>query len=72
MSFHLKDGFFYERRPDGIRVSYAMTVDGLPKVMGEILVSDSEWASVFASTSARGENRETYDEAREFLGKLAR
>lgn len=65
--FHLKNGFFYERTPEGIHVVYAMTVDGSPKVVGEVTVSEAEWASVVASTSARGETRSTWDEAREFL-----
>lgn len=69
--FHLREGFFYERTPDGIHVVFAMTVEGLPEVVGDITVPDNEWASVMAITSARGETRETWEEAVAYLEKTA-
>ena len=66
--FHLREGFFYERMPEGqIHIVHAMTVEGLPKVVGDITVPDNEWASVMASTSYRGETRETWIEALKYL-----
>lgn len=66
--FHLRDGFMFGRNEDGsvtVRVLKGGLADG--ETVAEVTVPDNEWASVLASTCARGETGETYAEAMDFL-----
>lgn len=66
--FHLRDGYYFMRHDDGrvtIRVCDSALADA--EVLGEVTIPDNEWASVVASTAARGETGETYNEALDYL-----
>jgi hypothetical protein len=67
--FHLREGFFFERQPDGsVRIVYAPPPHNEPlNVLAEITVPPNEFASVMASVSSRGETSETWTEAVEYL-----
>lgn len=69
--FHLKDGLFFERIGDKIRIK--KTRDGrLPSGNNEVMEVDTDidgLASVMATLSKRGEDLETWNEARGFLNK---
>lgn len=64
MTFHLKDGFCFERMVDG-RIALRVEKEGA--VIAETIVDESGFASVVASVSKRGETGETYREALAFL-----
>lgn len=72
--FHLKDGFFFERTPEGgIHIAFIRAKrtikDTDDSVTVHTEVTENEWASVIASTSSRGENLETFNEALDYLHK---
>lgn len=60
--FHAHDGWYFERMEDGsVKVSAA--VDRCAEV---IILTASDWASINASMSSRGETSETYQAALAF------
>lgn len=71
--FHANNGLYFERLPDGgVRVSHwlhgAANAGRADQASVQVLdrswhLSASEWASVMASVSARGESGETHTEA---------
>lgn len=62
--YHLRNGLFFERVDDYIVMSWSPSAAS-PLVLCKVPVH--EWASAVASTSKRGETRETYDEALRLL-----
>lgn len=68
--FHLKDGLYFCRTPDG-GVRMVKTYDGreirADNVVMDITTDESGFASVMASVSAFGETGETWQQARDFL-----
>lgn len=62
---HTRDGFFFERRPDGsvlLRHEHRK-LDGSLQGEWETLLSAAEWATAVASVSGRGETGLTHAEA---------
>jgi hypothetical protein len=71
MAFHLRNGLFFERKPDG-HVRIYVTSDQRFEEQGgnvvfDLTVSPDEFASVMAAMSARGEGADTFTAARHFL-----
>lgn len=64
MAFHWKDNWFFERREDGAVRIYHLDEHGIADE--DIEIDADSWASIVASVSARGENAETFNEARQF------
>ncbi len=63
MSYHARDGLFFERLADG---SVRVTVrDGDVQRFAAVLPPET-WASVLAQVSARGETYDTWNEARQY------
>jgi hypothetical protein len=67
-NFHLREGLFFQGsdpnlEPGCVRITVAEN-DG--KILRQVVVTASEWASAIASVSARGENGETHAEAERF------
>ena len=61
--FHSRDGFFFSRGRDGdVQVRVGARTDASHTVASTVLTA-SEWASVVAAVSARGETGETWREA---------
>ncbi len=69
--FHAKDGLFFSRRPNGsvyiIKMADSKTPDGFDFV-ADVILSESEWASVVSSVSAGGETSARWRQARLFHG----
>lgn len=66
--FHLRDGFYFQREHDGsVSIRVCESAHAAAVVVRELNVPANEWASVLASTCARGESGETYEEATRFL-----
>jgi len=71
--FHVKDGLFFERLPDG-QVKIRKTIEkivgsnkgGAPFVVLEIILTANEWASVIASMSYYGEEDNGFYRAMNF------
>lgn len=63
--FHVQDGLFFERRPDGAVVIVKINEDSNNVTM-KIEVTAESWASIISSVSANGSN---YYEALEFHNK---
>lgn len=73
--FHLQNGLFFQRLKSGqVRIvktrdgGYPIEVNGIngqgqSNILFDEVTTDSGWASVVASVSARGETLETYTEA---------
>lgn len=62
--FHAQDGWCFERQPDG-SVRIVKFKDARCKdVETEVTLEPFTWCSTIASVSARGENAETWDEAK--------
>lgn len=57
--FHAHDGWYFERLDDG-SVKISAAVDRCTEV---IILTASDWASITAAVSARGETSETYQAA---------
>ena len=58
--YHLKDGWVFARTPvGGVRICNYLKYNH----EADLLISPSIWASIVAAVSARGEARETFDEA---------
>lgn len=69
---HTKGGLFFVRLDDGTVGVRLQTFAGHDsdddRVVREILLTESEWASAVASVSMSGENGETWQAARDFHG----
>jgi hypothetical protein len=66
--FHLRNGFYYGRDGDEVLLAWrGLDEKSNDVVEHEVRVPVNEWASAVASTSARGEDVETYHEALAFL-----
>jgi hypothetical protein len=64
--FHLCEGFTYERVSDSGDVRLRVRDHhGGEEVVREVTVPENEWASVVASVSAKGEDGDTYQAARD-------
>ncbi len=64
MAFHWRDGLFFERLTGGtVRVFRQQPEQEAQEVA---LIPPSEWASIVASVSERGENGDTHREAERF------
>ncbi len=61
--FHARDGLYFERLPDG---SVKIMVRPVTGASFETILPPDAWASVLASTSARGETLDTWNEARQY------
>lgn len=59
--YHLKDGLFFQRTANGGVLITKKNADGRSGY--DIIVPASEWASVVAAVSARGENGQTHGDA---------
>ena len=64
MAFHWKDNWFFERIEDGVVRIYHLDEHGIADE--DIEIDADSWASIVAWVSARGENAETFNEARQF------
>lgn len=73
MAYSAKDGWFFERRPDGsvemqkrlpIRTKFTGDIDGWP--VEHVVFDAVTWASIVASVSASGEHGETFRWAEAF------
>jgi hypothetical protein len=73
--FHLREGFYFRRNEDGtVTIMYRQPMHPdsggatqYPHLTAEITVPATEFASVMATVSARGETYETWQEAVSYL-----
>ena len=67
--FHLKEGWFFERLPEGkVRILKRESASDEAPIVMEVVVDKPGWCSVISSVSAEGETSRKYDEAVEFHG----
>jgi hypothetical protein len=65
--FHVKEGLYFERMAYGkVHIMKRSTVHPESPIEMDMILEDSDWASIVASVSARNETGETYREAMEF------
>lgn len=65
--FHVKEGLYFERTTyGGVHITKRSTAHPESPIEMDMIINDSEWASIMASVSARNETGETYREAMEF------
>lgn len=63
MAFHAKDGWYFERQPDGSVQIWQTDGDGRDH---EVIVTAETWASIVASVSLGGEENGRFYEALAF------
>lgn len=61
--YHARDGLYFARQPDG---SVKVRIEPINGVPTEVELTADTWASVIATVSARGENADTWNEARQY------
>ena len=67
LEFHLREGFYFRRLENGdVNIFVTETPRHDSAILREIVIPENEWASVVASVSAKGENADTWQQARDF------
>lgn len=67
--FHWRDGTYFKRLENGsVRVRRTETPNADSPTALTLVIPPSEWASIIAHVSSRGETAESYCEAEKFHG----
>jgi hypothetical protein len=68
--FHLKEGWFFQRLPDGSVMVTKRKDAGLESpIITRMVIPPEEWASVVSAVSAGGDANGRYQQALDFHGR---
>lgn len=70
LGFHWRNGWYFKRQPDGSVMVRQFHDEAGSQIAIELVIPASEWASIMASVSARGDTAEAFYGAVEFHNKI--